>query len=189
VLQIGGSDQWGKINAFYQFWINTDDRDVPEYLRLFTFLDREEIEAVVQAGSARPQDRSGQRRLAAELSTLVHGEQETRRVEAASEALFGLGRGALEELDGPTLASALAEAPHCEVPPGELPSVTELLTRTGLATSRSDARRKVREGGVYLNNTRVERGDDPVPEDELLHGRYLVLRRGKKALAGVLRAG
>jgi tyrosyl-tRNA synthetase len=173
--------------AFYQYWINTDDRDVEPYLRYFSFLGREEIEALAATTRERPQARVGQRRLATELTTLVHGAEETRRVEAASEALFG--RGVLEDLDEPTLGSALAEVPHVDVGPGELPAILDLLTGTGLCASRSEARRQVQQGGVYLNNVRITDAEQPPAPESLLHGRYLVLRRGRKAVAGVLRSG
>jgi tyrosyl-tRNA synthetase len=168
--------------AFYQYWINVDDRDAGTYLRYFTFLSREEIEALDAETAERPQARSAQRRLAQELTTLVHGAAETERVEAASRALFGAGE--LGALDAGTLAAALAEAPTAVVE-GEVPSVTELLALTGLVPSRSAARRTVAEGGAYLNNRRVEDADAAPTGDDLLHGRWLVLRRGKRNVAGV----
>jgi tyrosyl-tRNA synthetase len=168
--------------AFYQYWINVDDRDAGTYLRYFTFLPREEIEALDAETAERPQARAAQRRLAQELTTLVHGPAETERVEAASRALFG--RGELVDLAEGTLAAALAEAPTAVVE-GDLPSVAELLALTGLAASKSAARRTVAEGGAYLNNQRVE-DPDAVPEvGALLHGRWLVLRKGKRQVAGV----
>jgi tyrosyl-tRNA synthetase len=128
----------------------------------------------------------GQRRLAVELTTLVHGAAETAAVEAASAALFG--RGQLDDLDAGTLGSALAETPTLEVSAGETPTVAELLAGTGLCASRSEARRAVSQGGAYLNNERLDDPDAAPPEDAWLHGRYLVLRRGKRAVAGVRRA-
>ena len=168
--------------AFYQYWINVDDRDAGTYLRYFTFLSREEIEALDAETAERPQARTAQRRLAQELTTLVHGPEETERVEAASQALFG--RGELAELDPDTLAAALAEAPTAVVG-GELPSVADLFALTGLAASKSAARRTVVEGGASVNNRRVDDPDAvPTPAD-LLHGRWLVLRKGKRNVAGV----
>jgi tyrosyl-tRNA synthetase len=167
--------------AFYQYWINVDDRDVGPYLRFFTFLSRDEIEALDRDTAERPQARAAQRRLAQELTTLVHGQDETARVEAASRALFG--QGELGELDEATLAAALAEAPHAQVT--GLPSVTDLLAITGLDASKSAARRTVSEGGAYLNNQRVSDPDAVPAGDDLLHGRWLVLRKGKRNIAGV----
>jgi tyrosyl-tRNA synthetase len=170
--------------AFYQYWVNVDDRDAGAYLRYFTFLPREEIEALDAATAERPQARSAQRRLAEELTTLVHGSDETARVIAASQALFG--QGDLRTLDPATLRAALTEAPHLAVS-GDLPSVVDLLTDTGLSPSKSAARRTIAEGGAYLNNEKVTTEDaTPAPED-LLHGRWLVLRRGKRSVAGVER--
>jgi tyrosyl-tRNA synthetase len=170
--------------AFYQYWINTDDRDVEQYLKMLTFLSRDQIEAIVDEGRERPAARTGQRRLAVELTTLVHGAGETAAVQAASAALFG--RGALVELDERTLASVLAETPHAEADPDSGPSLAELLTLTGLCASRSEARRAVNQGGAYVNNTRAEDADAPLARDAWLHGRFLVLRRGKRSVAGVL---
>jgi tyrosyl-tRNA synthetase len=172
--------------AFYQYWINVNDRDVGAYLRYFSFLGREEIEALDAQTAAAPQARAAQRALARELTTLVHSAAETERVEAASRALFG--QGELRELDPATLSAALAEAPHAEVGL-PLPAVADLLVITGLATSRSDARRVVAEGGAYLNNTRVADAEAAPSAGELLHGRWLVLRRGKRNLAGVAATG
>jgi tyrosyl-tRNA synthetase len=176
--------------AFYQYWINTDDRDVEQYLKMLTFLPKGEIESVLAETRERPQARTGQRRLAAELTTLVHGAGETAAVEAASAALFGRGpHGALAELDERTLGSALAETPHVELGSDTAPSLAELLHATGLCGSRSEARRAVAQGGAYLNNTRITDADAPVDGTEWLHERFLVLRRGKRSVAGVLRGG
>ena len=168
--------------AFYQYWINVDDRDVGDYLRFFTFLSREEIEAFDEQTATAPKARAAQRALARDLTTLLHGADETERVEAASRALFG--QGELAELDGGTLAAALAEAPHAQVA-GEMPSVADLLALTGLDSSKSAARRTVAEGGAYLNNQRVADPDAVPAPGELLHGRWLVLRKGKRNVAGV----
>jgi len=168
--------------AFYQYWINVDDRDAGTYLRFFTFLSREEIEALDKETAERPQARAAQRRLAQELTTLVHSAEETARVEAASRALFG--QGELGELDESTLAAALAQTPSAQVSE-PLPSVTDLLTVTGLVPSKSAARRTVAEGGAYVNNRRIEDPDAAPDSADLLHGRWLVLRRGRRNLAGV----
>jgi tyrosyl-tRNA synthetase len=168
--------------AFYQYWINVDDADAARYLRYFTFLGPEEVAALEEATEARPAAREAQRRLAQEMTTLVHGAQETARVEAASRALFG--RGELAELDPRTLEAALREAPHAQVEP-PLPSLADLLVATGLDASRSAARRTITEGGAYVNNTRISDPDAAPAPDALLHGRWLVLRKGKRNVAGV----
>jgi len=167
--------------AFYQYFVNVEDAQVPSLLRIYTFLDREEIEALEKETAERPAARLGQRRLAEELTRLVHGEEETRQVIAASQALFG--RGQLRDLAPSTLRSALVEAGLLTV--SELPPVAVLFRETGLTASLSEARRVIAEGGAYVNNERVVDGDAPVPRDTLLHGRFLVLRRGKRTVAGV----
>jgi tyrosyl-tRNA synthetase len=172
--------------AFYQFFVNAEDEQVPNLLRTFTFLEREEVEALEKETAERPAARAAQRRLAEEITRLVHGEQETRQVIAASQALFG--SGSLEQLAPDTLRAALTEAGLVQVPRGvgdELPSAAELFTATGLVASRNQARRTVAEGGAYLNNQRVADADAPVPATALLHGRYVVLRRGRRTVAGV----
>lgn len=169
--------------AFYQFWINTDDRDVEKYLKVFSSRAREEIEDLVKQGAERPAARAPQRALAEEMTTLVHGADETERVVAASRALFG--QGALEDLDERTLRSALAEVPRTEIPPVELPPVADLLVASGLCKSKSEARRTIGQRGAYLNNAKVESEDAVPTQDDLLHGRFLVLRRGKRNVGGV----
>ncbi len=167
--------------AFYQFWINADDRDVSRYLRYFSFRGHEEIAELEKLTAERPSARAAQRALAEELTTLVHGERECRQAVAASQALFG--RGALDELSPETLSAALAEAGLVRVR-GDLPGAAVLLREAGLVASLGEARRTIAEGGAYINNQRVRDGDEPVPASALLHGRYLVLRRGKRTIAG-----
>jgi tyrosyl-tRNA synthetase len=168
--------------SFYQFWINADDRDVVTYLKFFSFKTREELEELEKATADRPQARLAQRALAEEITALVHGEEEARQAIAASQALFG--RGSLEELSADTLRAALSEAGLLSVR-GELPSVGALLKETGLVSSANEARRTIGEGGAYLNNERITDGEAVVPASALLHGRFLVLRRGKRTFAGV----
>ena len=170
--------------AFYQFWLNVEDAKVGELLRVFTFLTHEEIEHLDEQTREKPFLRAGQKTLAHEVTTLVHGAAETERIKAASAALFG--GGDLRGLDVATLAAALREAGHAEVPSGpELPTIVELLVLSGLSESRGAARRTVGEGGAYLNNERVsDPGYRPVAED-LVGGRWLVVRRGKKRFAGI----
>ncbi|MFF4129870.1 tyrosyl-tRNA synthetase [Microbispora rosea] len=168
--------------AFYQYWLNADDRDVVRFLKVFTFRTREEIDELEKAVAERPAAREAQRALAEDLTTLVHGSDELARVIAASRALFG--QGSLAELDARTLESALAEVPKAVVPTLGAPYV-ELLAQSGLVESKSAARRAVKEGGAYLNNTKIT-DEEYVPSvDDLLHGRFLVLRRGKKTVGGV----
>ncbi|MDM4718596.1 tyrosine--tRNA ligase [Micromonospora sp. WMMA1363] len=167
--------------AFYQFWVNVDDRDVGRYLRFFSFRSREELEALEKETAERPAARAAQRALAEELTTLVHGEREMAQVVAASQALFG--RGSLAELAPATLRAALAEAGMVYV--DELPDVAGLLKESGLVPSMKEARRVIAEGGAYVNNIRVTAAEVMVTPADLLHGRYLVLRRGKRSFAGV----
>ncbi|MFJ8787155.1 tyrosine--tRNA ligase [Streptomyces sp. NPDC102476] len=167
--------------AFYQFWLNVDDRDISTYLRILSFRSREELEELEKQTEERPQARAAQRALAEELTTLVHGADQTAAVIAASRALFG--QGELAELDEKTLAAALSEVPHIRV--AELGAVVDLFAEVGLVASKSAARRTVKEGGAYVNNVKVSAEDAVVTKEDLLHGRWLVLRRGKKNLAAV----
>lgn len=167
--------------AFYQFWLNADDRDVTRYLRYFSFRPREELEELEKATAERPQARMAQRALAEELTALVHGKRELAQAVAASQALFG--RGALDELSPETLRAALTEAGLVRL--DELPDVAGLLKESGLVPSMKEARRVIAEGGAYVNNTRIAEVDATVSPADLLHGRYLVLRRGKRSFAGV----
>ncbi|MFJ9813511.1 tyrosine--tRNA ligase [Streptomyces sp. NPDC101158] len=167
--------------AFYQFWLNVDDRDISTYMRILSFKSRAELEELEVLTAERPQARTAQRALAEELTTLVHGAEQCQAVMDASKALFG--QGELAELDAATLAAALSELPHARVT--ELGQVVDLFTEVGLAPSRSAARRTVKEGGAYVNNVKVTAEDAEVSADELLHGRWLVLRRGKKNLAAI----
>jgi tyrosyl-tRNA synthetase len=167
--------------AFHQFWLNVDDSQVGQMLRFFTFLPHDEIEALEARTQEQPWLRAGQKRLADEVTTFVHGSEETEHAKAAAAALFG--GGDLHALSAPTLAAALREAGAASVP--SLLPVVDLLVETGLAKSRGEARRTISEGGAYLNNVRVEDPEaEPQPTD-LIGGSWLVLRRGKKSFAGV----
>ena len=176
--------------AWYQYFVNAADADVVGYLRWFTFLGADEITELERATAERPHERAAQRRLAQELTTLVHGAAATSSVELASQALFG--RGELSDLDEPTLAAALREAANnemAELSPGGPDSITDLLVATGLAASKGAARRTIAEGGVSVNNVKVTTDEwVPAPSD-FLFGRWLVLRRGKRNVAGVHRVG
>ncbi|MBF6134323.1 tyrosine--tRNA ligase [Nocardia otitidiscaviarum] len=174
--------------AWYQYFVNTADADVVRYLRWFTFLTKEELDELEQATIERPHAREAQRRLAAEMTTLVHGEEHTRAVQLASQALFG--RGELRELDESTLAAALTEAAvEGKVAEADgTATIVDLLVASGLCESRGAARRAVNEGGASVNNERVSDLEWTPAEGDYLHGRWLVLRRGKKNFAGVRRA-
>ncbi|MBE1489085.1 tyrosine--tRNA ligase [Plantactinospora soyae] len=167
--------------AFYQFWVNSDDRDVGQYLRYFSFRSHEEIEELEKTTAERPAARVAQRALAEELTALVHGAEEARQAVAASQALFG--RGALDELAPETLRAALAEAGLVQLE--TLPPVAQMFREAGLVNSLNEARRAIGEGGAYVNNERVTDPEAAVSPDALLHGRFLVLRRGKRTFAGV----
>jgi len=165
--------------AFYQFWLNADDADVVGYTRVFTFRGREEIEDLERAVAERPAAREAQRALAHDVTSLVHGAQVAHQVTAASQALFG--RGDLAALDAATLESAVAELPTVRWTSDA--SVADLLAGAGLVAGRSAARRAIAEGGVSVNNVRVVEQDAVLEADQLLHGRWAVLRRGKRTLA------
>ncbi|QLY33885.1 tyrosine--tRNA ligase [Nocardia huaxiensis] len=175
--------------AWYQYFVNTADVDVVRYLRWFTFLSREELDELEQATTERPHAREAQRRLAAEMTTLVHGEEHTRSVQLASQALFG--RGELRELNESTLSAALTEAAVdgkvAEAKPGD--TIVDLLVASGLSESRGAARRAVNEGGASVNNEKISDLEWTPSDADYLHGSWLVLRRGKKNFAGVRRAG
>nr|WP_040856995.1 tyrosine--tRNA ligase [Nocardia niigatensis] len=174
--------------AWYQYFVNTADADVVRYLRWFTFLSREELDELEKATAERPFAREAQKRLAAEMTTLVHGEANTHAVQLASQALFG--RGDLRELDESTLSAALAES----AVDGKVAEATgastivDLLVDSGLCEGRSAARRAVNEGGASVNNEKVSDPEWTPSDADYLHGRWLVLRRGKKNFAGVRRA-
>jgi len=165
---------------FYQFWLNTDDADVIDRLKVFTFLSRSEIEALALQVHEQPFRREAQRTLAREVTSLVHGVAATDAVIAASEALFG--QGDLASLDEATLAAAVAELPNARLAAGTL--VVQALVETGLTSSLSEARRAVSQGGVYLNNAKVSEPEATLEGSGLAGGRA-VLRRGKKTLAGL----
>ena len=171
--------------AFYQFWLNRADAEMPGLLRVFSFRSRAEIEELELQIAERPAARQAQRLLAEEVTTLVHGPAELATVQSASEALFG--QGDLRALDAVTLAAAVAEVPSAEVErvDGELPPVADLMVASGIVASKSAARRAIAEGGAYLNNERVTAVDAVPTEADLLHGQFLVLRRGKRTVGAV----
>lgn len=167
--------------TFYQFWLNQADADVIDRLKVFTFLSRVEIEEYERQVEEEPFRRAAQKRLALEVTTLVHGPTATQAAIDASEALFG--RGDLAALDEGTLSAAIAELPQATGAVGT--PLAELLDSSGLVGSRGEARRAIKQGGVYVNNVQVSDEDRVLLGEDLLHGRYAVLRRGKKSLAGV----
>lgn len=169
--------------TWYQYFINTADADVIRYLRWFTFLGEEELKSLETEVAERPFKREAQRTLAREMTNLVHGEEATKAVELAAQALFG--RAELSELDEATLASAVSETEIVEITAGADRSIIDLMVATGLSESRGAARRAIKEGGAYVNNERISAEEWEPTGDDLLHGSWLVLRRGKKNFAGV----
>ncbi|WP_298758330.1 tyrosine--tRNA ligase [uncultured Nocardioides sp.] len=169
--------------AFYQFWLNVEDEKVGELLRIFTFLPRAEIEELEATHAEKPFLRAGQKALAEHVTTLVHGAEETARIQAASAALFG--GGDMSSLSADTLGAALGEAGTVSVERAAMPTITDLLVEAGLAKSKGEARRTVGEGGAYLNNERVEDPELVPGAEHLIGGRWMVLRKGKKSFKGV----
>jgi tyrosyl-tRNA synthetase len=170
--------------AFYQFWINSEDADVAKFLKVFSFKDQTEIERLIETVAQNPGAREAQRELARELTTLVHGARECENVEAASKALFG--QGELIDLDAKTLNAALSQLPRAEIKKSEtIPTWVDLICATGVVESKSAARRIVKEGGAYLNNTKVTAEDFAPVIGDAIHGRFLVLRKGKRDLASI----
>jgi tyrosyl-tRNA synthetase len=171
--------------AFYQFWLNRADAEMPGLLRVFSFRSRGEIEELEQEIAERPAARRAQRLLAEEVTTLVHGAAELDRVQRASEALFG--QGDLRALDAATLAAAVTEVPNADSDrvDGQLPPVADLMAACGIVNSKSEARRAIAEGGAYLNNERVTAVDAVPAESDLLQGAFFVLRRGKRTVGAV----
>ncbi len=193
--------------AFYQFWLNRSDEEMPGLLRVFSFKSREEIAELERETAQRPAARAAQRALAEEVTALVHGADEVARVAAAGRALFG--QGELRELDGPTLAGAFDEIPFAVVSPdlttwkaqpvgsaepvhgraleGQRLTVADLMAACGIVASKSAARRAIDEGGAYLNNVKVTDVDLVPGDGDFLTGRYAVLRRGKRTVGGIVR--
>ena len=170
--------------AFFQFWLNSDDKDVINFLKVFSFKSHAEITELEKSHGENPGLREAHRALARELTSLVHSEETTERVEAAARALFG--QGELSELDEATLASALAELPRTTVSSSEeIPTWVDLLAATGVVDSKSAARRIVKEGGAYLNNVKISGEDFRPSKSDFLCGKYAVLRKGKRDLAAV----
>jgi len=169
---------------FFQFWLNSDDADIPKLLKIFSMKDRKEIERLIETVNTNPGAREAHRELAREITTLIHGADMAKKVEEAAKALFG--QGEISELDLATLDSALSQLPKTQVKKGDpFPTWVDLLAATGVVDSKSAARRIVKEGGAYLNNKKVESEDFTPSTSDLLHGKYLLLRKGKRDLAAV----
>ncbi|WP_313511810.1 tyrosine--tRNA ligase [Corynebacterium variabile] len=166
--------------SWYQYFLNAADADVIRYLRWFTFLGQEELDRLAVEVEERPFKREAQRTLAREMTTLVHGEDAVAKVEKAAEALFG--KAELAELDEQTLASALSETEVAAVAADA--TILDLLVGAGLEKTKGAARRTVGEGGAYVNNERISEIDWTPSAEDLLHGSWLVLRKGKKRFAG-----
>jgi tyrosyl-tRNA synthetase len=171
--------------AFFQFFLNSDDRDVERLLKAFSFKGHEELDSLFDSLKSNPGAREAHRELAREVTTLVHGESECRKAENAAKALFG--QSEISELDLSTLESAMLELPKTEIAKStQLPTWVDLITATGVVESKSAARRIIKEGGAYLNNKKISSEDFAPSSEDLLHGRYLLLRKGKRDLAAVI---
>jgi len=166
--------------AMYQFWLNADDADVIDRLKVFTFLSRARIEELAVVVASEPFKREAQKVLAFEVTSLVHGEAAVAASIAAADALFG--QGDLAALDAATLTSAIGELPSANATSAS--SIAQLLVDTALVASLGEARRAISQGGVYLNNVPVESETEVLGEVTLAGGIW-ILRRGKKSMAGI----
>ncbi|MGE4504161.1 MAG: tyrosine--tRNA ligase [Desulfovibrionaceae bacterium] len=163
--------------AFYQYWVNTDDADVVNFLKYFTFLGQEEIAELAAELAANPGARAAQKRLAAEVTTMIHGQEELDRVLRATDALFG--KGDITQVDAKTIMAALGSAPRVEYSGAELPDLFQIMVDLGMAASKGQARKDAKGGGVYVNQERV--GDDYAPSAaSFIEGRVMLIRKGKK---------
>jgi tyrosyl-tRNA synthetase len=166
---------------FYQFWMNTDDRDVIPYLKIFTFLDQPTIQELENAVAEHPEQRAAQRRLAVEMTDMLHGPSALAAAERASRVLFG---GDLEGVTAEDVQDIFADVPSSEVPKAQFEGaglgIAELLAQSGVAASKGEARRLISGGGVYLNNQRVSDAARAVTLADSVEGRFLVLRKGAK---------
>lgn len=170
--------------AFHQFWLNTEDSKVIEMLKVFSPRGKEEIEELAREVEEAPYKRVAQRTLANDVTDLVHGEDLRKSAEKAAAALFG--RGELAELDESTLDAVMGEVQTRKMECGsELPFVVDALAASGVVPSKGQARRTISEGGAYVNNRKVEDAEAKISEEDLLAGKYILLRRGKKTVGGV----
>jgi tyrosyl-tRNA synthetase len=163
--------------AFYQFWLNTEDADVVNFLKYFTFLDQEQIAEIAEGVEKEPHLRLGQKRLAEEVTRMIHGQDELDKVQAATEVLFG--GGDIARVDAATLKQALGAAPAITCARGALPDVPQMLVDLGLAKSKGQARKDMQAGGVYVNQQRAD-ADYAPSESDFIGGELLLLRKGKK---------
>ena len=169
---------------FFQFWLNSDDADMPKLLKVFSMKSKAEIEELIEKVKTNPGAREAHRELAREMTAMIHGQVMAKSVEEAAKALFG--QAEIGDLDLKTLDSALSQLPKTTIKKGDpYPTWVDLLAATGVVESKSAARRIVKEGGGYLNNKKVESEDFTPTKADLLHGKYLLLRKGKRDLAAV----
>lgn len=175
--------------TFHQFWLNVEDAKVIDYLKIFSFRSRDEIEEIARQSEESPHLRIAQKALADDVTDLVHGVKAREAAQDAASALFG--RGELSSLEPQTLAGVMTEIKAAPLAPvdGALPSVVDALVASGVVASKSAARRTIKEGGAYLNNTKITDQDAVLSDDDLLAGRYAVLRRGKRTVGGVVISG
>jgi tyrosyl-tRNA synthetase len=170
---------------FFQFWLNCDDADIPKLLKVFSMKEHSEIEALIEMVQKNPGARAAHRELAREMTTLIHGKKACDMAESAAKALFG--QGDISELDLATLDAALSQLPRVEIARNaDIPAWVDLLAACGVVDSKSAARRIVKEGGAYLNNEKVVSEDFTPKKSDFLHGKYLLLRKGKRDLAAVV---
>ena len=163
----------------YQYWLNVDDRDVIKFLKFYTFLSKEEIEELEAAHNSDPGRRVAHRKLAEEVTTLIHGKEEMLGAVAASKALFG--EGEITAINEATFESLIATTPYVELSSSEpIPQLVDILVMAGLYPSKGQARKDITGGGIYFNNRRITEQDFTPTKDDLIHGRFFVLRKGKK---------
>ena len=174
--------------SFYQFWLNSDDRDIEKLLKYFSLSSRKDIEEVLDKNNENLSLRIAQKYLAKELTILVHGKDICDQVINASDALFG--QGELKNIDESVLKAALSETGLVEIENKQnLPNIIEILVLTKLCDSKSSAKRTVDEGGAYINNVRINDPQWVVQKNDFLHAKYLVVRKGKKSMAGIKLGG
>lgn len=164
--------------AFYQFWVNTDDRDVVNFLRYFTFLDQEQIAELETAVTERPHERAAQYALASEATRIVHGQEELDKVMDATKALFG--KGDIKSADVSTMRQAMESAPSASYSKDGLPDLSQILLDLGLVKSKGQAKKDIKAGGLYVNNERVSDADYQLGSQDMLGGEIIILRKGKK---------
>lgn len=171
--------------AFYQFWLNLDDADLERMLKVFSFKTLPEIDAILEQSRKEPHLRIGQRALAQEMTALVHSVTDMQQAEQAAAILFGTGE--LDQLNEATLEAALLEAglTKTELENGRIPSIVDLFVTAGVAKSKTEARRMINDGAAWVNNHKIVAEDLQLTQDSLLYQRFLVLRRGRKTIAGI----